>query len=139
MLSGCTVPVERAGMEQSKEDKMHSFTPQIIAASIVLVGVGATPSAAKALSQSEIRAVMLNKPLLTRRFGLSVSMVYRGNGTVAAKTVLGTSKGTWRYKGNKVCTTFPSGPAKGTSCASFTKTGKNRYRSSKGVNFRIGG
>ena len=118
---------------------MYSLVLRFVAASIILIGVGSTTSMAKALSQSEIRAVMLNKPLLTRRFGLSVRMIYRGNGSVDAKTILGTSKGTWRYKGNKVCTTFPSGPAKGTSCASFTKTGKNRYRSSKGVNFRVGG
>ncbi len=91
------------------------------------------------LNQKEIGAAMLNKPLLTRRFGLQIQMVYRSNGAVTAKTVLGTSSGTWRYKGNQVCTTFPSGPAKGTSCATFTRIGDNQYRSSKGVKFRVGG
>ncbi len=118
---------------------MHSFTARAALASIILIAAASTPAFAKPLTKKEIRSVMLNKPLLTRRFGLSVRMVYRSNGTVSAKTVLGTSIGTWRHKGNQVCTTFPSGPAKGTSCASFTKTGKNRYRSSKGVSFRVDG
>ena len=95
---------------------------------------------AKTLNQSEIRAAMLGKPIFTRRFGMSIRMVYRANGTVTAKALLGTINGTWRPRGrNQICTTFPSGPAKGTSCVSYTKTGPNRYRTSEGVNFRVGG
>ena len=96
------------------------------------------PSAyAATLTASEIRAEMLGKNIKTRRFGLSITMRYRSNGIVMAKTFLGKLKGTWRPRGNRICTTFPSGPAKGTSCVSFTRLGNGRYRSSEGVAFTI--
>ena len=103
----------------------------------IMAGMGAIE--AKQLTQSEIRAAMVGKPIFTRRFGMSVKMLYRSNGTVTAKALLGTVDGTWRAKGNRVCTTFPSGPAKGTSCVSYTKIGPNQYRTSEGVMFRVGG
>ena len=81
---------------------------------------------------------MINKQITTRRFGMRITMRYRADGTVSAKSLLGSLNGTWRYSGaNKVCTTFPSGPAKGTDCVSFTKTGANSYRSSAGVSFTV--
>ena len=93
---------------------------------------------AKALSRSEIAKEMLGKVITTRRFGLSIRMLYRPNGTVSARSIAGSLNGTWRYSGaNKVCTTFPSGPAKGTSCVSFTKIGNKQFRSSEGVSFRV--
>ncbi|MEO1397594.1 MAG: hypothetical protein AAFU56_01845, partial [Pseudomonadota bacterium] len=92
---------------------------------------------AKTLSQSEIKTEMLNKTILTRRFGLRVTMRYKTNGTVSASTVIGSLVGTWRYSGNRVCTTFPSGPAKGTSCVTFRKTGPKRFVSSEGVRFTV--
>ncbi len=110
--------------------------------SLFLVGIVTLISTAdaKPLNRAEIARAMLGKTISTRRFGLSVIMRYRRNGTVSAKALLGTVNGTWRYRGsNQVCTTFPSGPAKGTSCVSFTKTGPNQFRSSEGVNFRVGG
>ncbi|MFD0915347.1 hypothetical protein ACFQ14_02895 [Pseudahrensia aquimaris] len=98
----------------------------------------ALPAAAKTLSRSEIGAAMINKTITTRRFGMRITMRYKPNGTVSAKSLLGTINGTWRYSGsNRVCTTFPSGPAKGTSCATYTKTGANSYRTSAGVSFRV--
>ena len=111
-------------------------------ATLATVGLltGLEPAQAKQLTQSEIRAAMLGKPIFTRRFGMSIRMLYRSNGTVTAKAPLGTVNGTWRPRGrNQICTTFPSGPAKGTSCVSYTRTGPNRYRTSEGVSFRVGG
>lgn len=96
-----------------------------------------TEAEGKTLSRSEIRAEMLDKTITTRRFGLRVTMVYRSNGTVRASTAIGSVNGTWRHQGNKVCTTFPSGPSKGTSCVSFDRTGPKRYISSQGVRFSV--
>ena len=106
------------------------------------LGVAATlpaaPAAAKAMNRAEIGKAMIGRTITVRRFGLPIRMVYRSNGTVTAKAPLGTLKGTWRYRGaNRVCTTFPSGPAKGTDCVSFTDLGNGRYRSSAGVTFRV--
>ncbi|MEM9677188.1 MAG: hypothetical protein AAF035_13260 [Pseudomonadota bacterium] len=95
------------------------------------------PVFAKTLTQAEIRTEMLNKTIVTRRFGLRITMRYRPNGTVSAKTLVGSLNGTWRYRGNRVCTTFPSGPAKGTSCVSFRKTGPKSFVSSEGVSFSV--
>ena len=118
---------------------MKSLLLLVALATAALFG-GLAPVQAKQLTQSEIRAAMVGKPIFTRRFGMSIQMLYRANGTVTAKALLGTVSGTWRPRGkNQICTTFPSGPAKGTSCVSYTKTGPNRYRTSEGVSFRVGG
>ena len=92
---------------------------------------------AKSLNAAEIRKEMLGKNVVTRRFGMSIRMRYSSNGTVSAKSFLGSIKGTWRARGNQICTTFPSGPAKGTDCVSFKKLGPKRFQSSKGVRFRV--
>ena len=92
---------------------------------------------AKPLTQAEIRSSMLGKTIITRRFGLKIRMRYQTNGTVSAKSFIGSTNGTWRPSGNKICTTFPSGPAKGTNCVSFTRTGPDKFRSSQGVQFQV--
>lgn len=97
-----------------------------------------TIAEAKPLNRAEIKKEMLGKVINTRRFGLSIKLLYRTNGTVSARSIAGNLKGTWRYSGStKVCTSFPSGPAKGTSCVSFTKIGEKKFRSSEGVNFTV--
>jgi len=121
---------------------MRSFStilPALILAPLVLVP-SLQSAQAKPLSVTEIKAAMVGKTIYTRSFGMSVKMIFRANGTVSASAILGTSNGTWRPKGdNQICTTFPSGPAKGTRCVTYIKTGKNRYRTSDGTNFRVEG
>ena len=95
------------------------------------------PVLAKTLTASEVSDEMLNKTIVTRQFGMTVTMRYRPGGVVFAKAMLGSVKGTWRPQGNKNCSTYPSGPAKGTSCVSFTRVGAKQYVSSEGVRFRI--
>ncbi len=114
---------------------MNKILKMVVALSFILVPVVVQ---AKPLNRAEIAQAMLNKTISTRRFGFSIKMLYRSSGTVSARSIAGTSNGTWHYSGsNKVCTTFPSGPAKGTSCVTFTKIGANRYRSSEGVSFTV--
>lgn len=96
-----------------------------------------SPALAKPLTAAEIRDEMLNRTIITRRFGMKVTMRYRSGGKVSAEALLGSVNGTWRPQGNKICSTFPSGPAKGTSCVSFTRVGPDNYVSSEGVRFRI--
>lgn len=104
----------------------------------IAVAAFSVPASAKTLSRSEIGNAMINKTITTRRFGMRITMKYRANGTVSARSLLGSVNGTWRYSGsNKVCTTFPSGPAKGTDCVSFRKTGSNSFRTSAGVSFTV--
>lgn len=110
----------------------------LVAAIVVLSFFMPAAAEAKPLNRDQIAKAMLNKTISTRRFGFSIKMRYRSSGTVSARSIAGTINGTWRYSGsNKVCTTFPSGPAKGTSCVTFTKIGANRYRSSEGVSFTV--
>ena len=111
----------------------------LVAATTLAVSyLAMVPAVANTLSRSEIGAAMINKTITTRRFGMRVTMRYRANGTVSARSLLGSINGTWRFSGsNRVCTTFPSGPAKGTDCVSFRKIGANRYRSSAGVSFTV--
>lgn len=92
---------------------------------------------AATLTAQEIKSEMLGKTITTRRFGMRITMRYNPDRTVSARSALGNLNGTWRPQGNRVCTTFPSGPAKGTDCVSFTRLGDNRYRSSAGVVFRV--
>ena len=92
---------------------------------------------ADSLSSQEVRREMLNKIIVTRRFGMKVTMQYKSGGTVTARTVLSSLNGTWKAQGNKICSTFPSGPARGTSCVSFRRLGKQRYISSDGVRFQV--
>ena len=108
----------------------------LIAATVFTI-LPTTSAIAKPLTASEVRKEMLGKTIVTRRFGMKITMRYRNGGKVSAKSLLGSLNGTWRPSGNKICTTFPSGPAKGTSCVSFTRTGPKRFRSSEGVNFSV--
>ena len=103
----------------------------------LISGVLPAPALAKTLTASEVSNEMLNKTIVTRQFGMTVTMRYRPGGVVSARAMLGSVKGTWRPQGNKICSTFPSGPAKGTSCVSFTRVGPKQYVSSEGVRFRI--
>ncbi|MEM7191853.1 MAG: hypothetical protein AAF405_03120 [Pseudomonadota bacterium] len=108
-----------------------------ILGAVLLSALMPTASEARPLSAAEVQREMLNKTIVTRQFGMNVTMRYRPGGTVTAKALIGTVTGTWRPQGNKICSTFPSGPAKGTSCVSFTRTGPNQYQSSEGVRFRV--
>ena len=80
---------------------------------------------------------MLNKTIVTSRFGMRITMLYRPGGVVSASSLLGSMDGTWKARGNRICSTFPSGPAKGTRCVSFRRLGTRRYISSEGVRFRV--
>lgn len=96
-----------------------------------------TPALAGSLTAAEVRNEMLNRTIVTRRFGMKVTMRYQPGGKVSAEALLGSVNGTWRPQGNKICSTFPSGPAKGTRCVSFTRVGPKQYVSSEGVRFRV--
>lgn len=104
---------------------------------VLLIALAPMPVHAKTLTAAEVLDEMLNKTIVTRQFGMNVTMRYRPGGVVSAKALIGSVDGTWRAKGNKICSTFPSGPAKGTSCVSFTRVGPNQYVSSEGVRFRV--
>lgn len=104
---------------------------------ILLIAVSPVPVHAQTLTAAEVLDEMLNKTIVTRQFGMNVTMRYRPGGVVSANALIGSVDGTWRAKGNKICSTFPSGPAKGTSCVSFTRVGPNQYVSSEGVRFRV--
>lgn len=116
--------------------KVH-FTKLLAPALLAAMVLPSSVASAKVLSASEVRKAMLNKTINTRRFGLRIQMRYRPNGTVRVTSALGNLNGTWRARGNQFCTTFKSGPAKGTDCVSFTKIGPNRYRTSAGQRFSV--
>ncbi len=104
----------------------------------LLVATLAAPTAwASSLSADEIRAEMLERTIVTWRFGMRITMRYRRGGVVTASALLGAVEGTWTARGNRICSTFPSGPAKGTRCVSFRRNGPGRYVSSEGVRFRV--
>ena len=110
-----------------------------LASTVTVAAMGwSAPAIAKPMSRAEIGKAMIGRTITVRRFGLPIRMVYNPNGRVTAKAPIGSTSGTWRWKGsNQVCTTFASGPAKGTDCVSFTDLGDGRYRSSAGVTFRV--
>ena len=104
----------------------------------LVVGLAAPHAVhAKSLTAKEVKAEMLDKTIVTRKFGMKITMYYRPGGVVSAKALIGSVDGTWKAQGNKICSTFPSGPAKGTSCVSFRRTGDKQYISSEGVRFRV--
>lgn len=104
----------------------------ILFSALFPTSVSATP-----LTAAEVRTEMLNRTIVTRRFGMKVTMRYQSGGTVSAEALLGSVNGTWRPQGNKICSTFPSGPAKGTRCVNFTRVGPKQFVSSEGVRFRV--
>ncbi|OXT00529.1 hypothetical protein B7H23_10475 [Notoacmeibacter marinus] len=113
----------------------HFIVPTLAIAAAL---VGAPPVAeAKTMTAAEIKQEMEGKTIIARRFGMKITMNYRPDGTVTARALIGSVDGTWRAKGNQVCTTFPRGPAKGTECVTFEKIGPNQYRNSMGVKFRV--
>ena len=104
----------------------------------MLIAVIAPVSArADTLTAAEIQAEMLDRRIVTHRFGMRITMRYRPGGVVSASALLGSVEGTWRARGNEICSTFPSGPARGTRCVSFRRTGPGHYVSSEGVRFRV--
>ena len=103
---------------------------------VLVVTLAAPPVWASTLSADEIRAEMLDRTIVTWRFGMRITMRYRRGGAVTASALLGAVEGTWTARGNRICSTFASGPAKGTRCVSFRRDGPGRYVSSEGVRFR---
>ncbi|WP_108681274.1 hypothetical protein [Methyloceanibacter sp. wino2] len=79
---------------------------------ILFVAFAPMPVHAKTLTAREVLDEMLNRTIVTRQFGMNVTMRYRPGGVVSAKALIGSVDGIWRVKGNKICSTFPSGPAK---------------------------
>lgn len=106
-------------------------------AALLIAVTAALPAEASSLTADEIQAEMLNRTIVTRRFGMRITMRYQSGGVVSAKALLGSVDGTWTARGNEICSTFPSGPAKGTSCVSFRRQGPGQYISSEGVRFRV--
>ena len=105
----------------------------------VMAATVAVPAAhAKRLSQQEVVAMMVGKPIVTRQFGVKVNLRFTPSGTVRAKTILGSYTGNWRRgSGRSICTSFPTGPAKGTQCVTYEALGGNKYRTSKGTVFSV--
>ncbi|MTI42140.1 hypothetical protein JM93_04300 [Roseibium hamelinense] len=117
---------------------MNVTAPLALAGAMFLTGALAPmPAIASTLTAQEIQAEMLNRTIVTYKFGMQVTMRYKPSGVVSARALLGSVDGTWRARGNQICSTFPRGPAKGTSCVSFQRLGNNRYISSEGVRFRV--
>jgi hypothetical protein len=116
---------------------MRKLMPQLSLILFLLASFIPNQALAATLSAAEVRAEMLDKTIVTRKFGMKIRMRYSPGGVVTTKALLGSLEGTWRPRGNQICTTFPSGPAKGTSCVSFTRIGPNRFKSSEGVYFRV--
>lgn len=121
---GCTALIDRT---------MYRYVWIILILGITI----AQPARASTLSADEILTEMLNKTIVTWRFGMRITMRYQPGGVVSASTLFGSLDGTWRARGNRICSSFPSGPAKGTSCVSFRRLGDNEYISSEGVRFRV--
>lgn len=93
---------------------------------------------AQKLTQDEVVATMVDKPITTRSFGVKVNLRFKPNGKLTAKSFIGDYEGIWkRGSGDQICSTFDSGPAKGTQCNTYIKTGPNTYRTSSGTNFTV--
>jgi len=104
---------------------------------VLVATLGAPTAWASSLTADEIRAEMLERTIITWRFGMRITMRYRSGGVVTASAPLGAVEGTWTARGNRICSTFPRGPARGTRCVSFRRDGPGRYISSEGVRFRV--
>ena len=115
------------------------FRNAAIAASAAIAVLATAPAAqAKRLSQDEVVRTMVDRPITTKRMGMTVNLRFASNGVVTAKALIGTYKGKWRRGGgDAICTTFPTGPAKGTQCVTYSQIGKNRYRTSGGTVFTV--
>lgn len=110
----------------------------LLVAATVLPTVTVSAATANELTQDEVVVTMVDKPITTRSFGMKVNLRFNADGSLIAKSLIGDYKGKWRRgEGNTICSTFDSGPAKGTQCNTYTKTGNNEYRTSSGTNFTV--
>ncbi len=111
---------------------------KIITAILATQIVVAPAATAEELTQDQVVDTMVGKPITTRSFGVKVNLRFEKNGDLTAKSFIGDYKGKWvRGKGNQICSTFDSGPAKGTQCNTYTKMGPNKYRTSSGTSFVV--
>ncbi len=111
---------------------------KITIAAITALFVASPIASAQELTQDEVVATMVGKPITTRSFGVQVKLRFDANGVLTAKSFIGDYVGKWRRgEGNQICSTFDSGPAKGTQCNTYIKVGENRYRTSSGTNFTL--
>ena len=109
-----------------------------LAAAACAAAIAAPAAHAKRLTQQEVVATMVGKPIVTRQFGVKVNLRFAASGAVKARTILGNFDGKWkRGAGDEICTTFPTGPAKGTQCVTYEALGDNRFRTSKGTVFSV--
>lgn len=106
--------------------------------SIALLSANTASATAQALTQDEVIETMMDKKITTKSFGVTVTLRFAGNGDLIAKSLIGDYTGKWkRGPENQICSTFDSGPAKGTQCNTYTKIGENRYRTSSGTAFTV--
>lgn len=99
----------------------------------ILVGNLAGPAlAGKAMTRKEIQSEIIAKRL-SYSGAFSGKITYKSNDTIQYTANGKAFGGTWKFKGNKVCTVLNSG-IRGArkSCFSFMRTGKNKYRTSLG-------
>ena len=114
-------------------------------ASLILAAVMVTASmnpmafaAGQQLTQDEVVQELADKPITTRSFGVKVNLLFRSDGALIAKSLFGDYSGVWqRGEGNEICSTFDSGPAKGTQCNTYTRLDENTYRTSSGTTFTV--
>ncbi len=108
-----------------------SFTLAI--AALFASVAGTVPASAEIMTNHQIAAQLIGKPLTTRRNGMSVRLTYLADGTVKMKAFVISAAGTWEYDDSGLCMDMISGPKKGKTCVTFEDLGDNTYRNSQGL------
>lgn len=108
------------------------------AAAVVACLVTPIGAQAKELTQDQVVKKMVGKPITARSFGVKINLRFEASGKLVAKSFIGNYTGKWvRGNGNQICSTFNSGPAKGTQCNTYRQTGSNKFRTSSGTRFIV--
>lgn len=103
---------------------------------IALAGAGsfflAHPAQAAPLTAEGFQQKIVGKTLVAKRFGMSVTIRYKADGTVQIETPRGPGGGTWSASGDKICVKITSGPRTGSNCGQVEDLGNGKFRNPRG-------
>lgn len=98
------------------------------------VGIVGNPAAAEGpMTASQFNAKVVDKTLVAKRFGRSIRMIYRSNGTIEINTPFGLATGTWVFEGGKLCANITQGPRTGRRCGGLVDLGGGQFRGQRGI------
>jgi len=127
--------ISNQGGRRKKVKRMNTFCWRL--STILLSVTFASSASATSLSKDQISHEIIDKPLTTTRMGMTVRILYRGDGSVRIVAPFISGLGAWSYSETGICMVMETGPRLGENCITFKHLGGREYRNSEGMTLTV--